>query len=88
LFGPSLPLPPPSALHPPRFQAEPVLPFSPILLKRRHKHNKRDILREVRVQNSMAVPTVRVAICYLQTDALIFYPDFLVSTGRKINLIL
>jgi hypothetical protein len=30
-------LPPPSPPHPPRFQAEPILPFSPILLKRRHK---------------------------------------------------
>jgi hypothetical protein len=26
----------------PRFQAEPVLPLSLILLKRRHKHNKKD----------------------------------------------
>jgi hypothetical protein len=23
--------------HPPRFQAEPILPFSPILMKRKHK---------------------------------------------------
>jgi hypothetical protein len=35
-FSP-LPLPSPSALLPPCFQAEPVLPFSPILLTRRHK---------------------------------------------------
>jgi hypothetical protein len=28
--------------HPPHFQAEPVPLFSPILLKRRHKHNKED----------------------------------------------
>jgi hypothetical protein len=33
--SPSLPLPPP-------FQAEPVLPLSLILLKRGHKHNKKD----------------------------------------------
>jgi hypothetical protein len=36
LLGPFLPLPSPPAC-PPHFQAEPVLPFSPILLKRRHK---------------------------------------------------
>jgi hypothetical protein len=35
-FSP-LPLPPPSPPHPLHFQAEPVLPSSPILLKRRHK---------------------------------------------------
>jgi hypothetical protein len=37
---------------PPRFQAEPVLPLSLILLKRRHKHNKKDkafLLVEVRI---------------------------------------
>jgi hypothetical protein len=28
--------------NPPHFQAEPVLPLSLILLKRRHKHNKKD----------------------------------------------
>jgi Flp pilus assembly protein TadB len=31
------PLPPPSPLHPLCFHAEPVLPSSPILLKKRHK---------------------------------------------------
>jgi hypothetical protein len=40
LFGPSLPPVPPPAYplspHPPHFQAESILPFSPILLKRRH----------------------------------------------------
>jgi hypothetical protein len=34
--------PPLSPLFPPRFQAEPVLPLSIILLKKRHKHNKED----------------------------------------------
>jgi hypothetical protein len=37
---------------PPYFQAEPVLPSSPILLKRRHKHNKKDtafLLVEIRI---------------------------------------
>jgi hypothetical protein len=40
LFGPFLPLPPtipPSLPYPSRFQAEPVLPSSPVLLKSRHK---------------------------------------------------
>jgi hypothetical protein len=40
LFGPFLPpcpLPPLCPPTPSRFQAEPVLPFSPVLLKRRHK---------------------------------------------------
>jgi hypothetical protein len=36
-------LPPPFPPHPPRFQAEPVLPSSPILLKRRHSNNKKGI---------------------------------------------
>jgi hypothetical protein len=39
-------LPPQTLPYPstsPFFQAEPVLPFSPNLLKRRHKHNKKDI---------------------------------------------
>jgi hypothetical protein len=43
----SLPLP-----RPPLFQTEPVLPFSPILLKRRHSNNKEDIallLVEIRI---------------------------------------
>jgi hypothetical protein len=34
------------------FQAKPVLPFSPLLLKRRHKHNKEDkafLLVELRI---------------------------------------
>jgi hypothetical protein len=47
LFGSFLPLP-----HPSHFQAEPVLVFSPILLKRRHKNNKKDIaflLVEIRI---------------------------------------
>jgi hypothetical protein len=35
--SPPCPPPPPSPPPPPRFQAEPILPFSPILLKRRHK---------------------------------------------------
>jgi hypothetical protein len=41
-FGPFLPLPSKHSLTPtsqtPRFQAEPVLPFSLILLKNKHKH--------------------------------------------------
>jgi hypothetical protein len=48
LPAPYLP-PPPSPLH---FQAEPVLPLSLILLKRRHKYNKKDkafLLVELRV---------------------------------------
>jgi hypothetical protein len=47
LFGPFFPLP----LPPPCFQAEPVLPFSPVPLKRRHKHSKKDkafLLVEIR----------------------------------------
>jgi hypothetical protein len=38
------PLPPSPTFSPllPHFQAEPVLPLSIILLKRRHKHNKED----------------------------------------------
>jgi hypothetical protein len=45
---PSLTLSPPS----PHFQAEPVLPLSLILWKRRHKHNKEDkafLLVELRI---------------------------------------
>jgi hypothetical protein len=38
LFGS---FPPPTALLP-HFKAEPVLPLSLILLKRRHKHNKKE----------------------------------------------
>jgi hypothetical protein len=37
---------------PSHFQAEPVLPFSLILLKKRHKHNKEDkvfLLAELRI---------------------------------------
>jgi hypothetical protein len=54
LFGSFLPRPPllPSLPIPPRFQAESVLPLSLILLKRRHKHNKKDkvfLLIELRV---------------------------------------
>jgi hypothetical protein len=48
----SPPDPPQSAPHPPGFQAEPVLPLSLILLKRRHKHKKKDkafLLVELRV---------------------------------------
>jgi hypothetical protein len=49
--------PPASCPHsllptPPCFQAEPVLPLSLILLKRRHKHNKKDkafLLVELRI---------------------------------------
>jgi hypothetical protein len=43
---------PPFYPYSPCFQAEPVLPFSPILLKRRHKHNKEDkafLLDEIRI---------------------------------------
>jgi hypothetical protein len=36
-ISPLCPPPLPSSPHPPRFQAGPVLPSSPILLKRRHK---------------------------------------------------
>jgi hypothetical protein len=48
LFGSFLPHP----FLPPHFQAEPVLPFSLILLKKRHKHNKEDkafLLVELRI---------------------------------------
>jgi hypothetical protein len=53
-FLPPAPPPPPplSPPHPPRFQAEPVLLLSLILLKRRHKHNKEDkvfLLVEIRI---------------------------------------
>jgi hypothetical protein len=43
---------PVSSPLPPRFQAEPVLPLSLILLKRKHKHNKKDkafLLVELRI---------------------------------------
>jgi hypothetical protein len=43
-ISPSCPLPPPSPLYPPGFQAEPVLPFSPILLKEDISNNKKDIV--------------------------------------------
>jgi hypothetical protein len=54
LFGPFLtPAPTPSlSLHPLHFQAEPVLPFPPILLKSSHSNNKKDIvflLVEIRI---------------------------------------
>jgi hypothetical protein len=53
------PLPPtPSLSLPLRFQAEPVLPFSPILLKRRQKHNKKDkvfLLVEIRIRIRIAI---------------------------------
>jgi hypothetical protein len=52
LFGSFLPPTPSPTLSAPRFQAEPVLPLSLILLKRRHKHNKKDIavlLVEIRI---------------------------------------
>jgi hypothetical protein len=44
LFGSFLPLSPTPTLspHPPRFKADPVLPLSLILFKRRHKHDKED----------------------------------------------
>jgi hypothetical protein len=41
-FSPLPPAPTLSPLPHPRFQAESVLPLSLILLKRRHKHNKKD----------------------------------------------
>jgi hypothetical protein len=41
-FSILLPLPPPFPLSPPQFQAGPVLPLWLILLKKRHKHNKKD----------------------------------------------
>jgi hypothetical protein len=44
VISPPCPLPPLSPPHPPRFQAETVLPLSLILLKKRHKHNKKDIV--------------------------------------------
>jgi hypothetical protein len=54
LFGSFFPLPPtPCPLpHPPHFQAEPVLPLSLILLKRRHSDHKEDkafLLVEIRI---------------------------------------
>jgi hypothetical protein len=52
VISPHFPPPLPSPCHPPCFQAEPVLPLSLILLKRRHKHNKEDkvfLLVELRV---------------------------------------
>jgi hypothetical protein len=45
------PLPPPAASSSPCFQADPILPYI-ILLKRRHKHNKKDkafLLVELRI---------------------------------------
>jgi hypothetical protein len=47
----SLPPPPPS-YPPPPFQAEPILPLSLIVLKRKHKHNKEEkafLLVELRI---------------------------------------
>jgi hypothetical protein len=55
LFGsilPPAPHPYPLPHKPPHFQAESVLPLSLILLKRRHKHNKKDkafLLVEIRI---------------------------------------
>jgi hypothetical protein len=47
-----LPFVPYLSPHQPIFQAEPVLNFSPVLLKRRHSNNKKDItfwLVEIRI---------------------------------------
>jgi hypothetical protein len=41
-FSPLPPVPTPSTQPPHHFQPEPVLPLSLILLKRRHKHSKKD----------------------------------------------
>jgi hypothetical protein len=55
LFGSFLPSAPLLYLlpfSPPQFQAGPVLPLSLILLKKRHKHNKKDkvfLLVELRI---------------------------------------
>jgi hypothetical protein len=52
VISPPCPSPPPFSPTPPSFQAEPVLPLSLILLKRRHKHNKEDrafLLAELRI---------------------------------------
>jgi hypothetical protein len=52
VISPPCPLPPSPPLTPPHFQAEPVLSLSLILLKRRHKHNKKDkafLLVELRI---------------------------------------
>jgi hypothetical protein len=51
VISPSYPLPP-SSFPPLHFQAEPVLLFSPILLKRRHSNKKKDevfLLVEIRI---------------------------------------
>lgn len=40
-----------------------------------------------RVCTTMAVLAAVVAICCFQADVLIFYPDFLVGPGGKINQI-
>jgi hypothetical protein len=42
VISPPCPLPHSLPPSPPHFQAEPVLPLSLILLKKRHKHNKED----------------------------------------------
>jgi hypothetical protein len=60
LFGSFLPsAPSPTLLSLPRFQAEPVLPLSLILLKRRHKHNEEDkafLLVEIRI--AIQIPSI------------------------------
>jgi hypothetical protein len=53
-FSPLLltPASPPFPPYSPHFQEEPVLPFSPILLKRRQSNNKKDkafLLVEIRI---------------------------------------
>jgi hypothetical protein len=52
VISPPTTRPHPLPLNPPHIQAEPVLPLSLILLKRRHKHNKKDkafLLVELRI---------------------------------------
>jgi hypothetical protein len=57
----TLPLLPPSLPLPPRFQAEPILPLSLILFKRRHEHNKEDkvfLLVEIRIALYKESPSI------------------------------
>jgi hypothetical protein len=67
------PLSPPHT--PPHFQAETVLPLSLILLKRQHKHNKKDkafLLLELRIAIQRdSWSSSRVDLCHFKVSVLI-----------------
>jgi hypothetical protein len=67
------PLASPPNLSP--FQADPVLPFSPILLKRRHKHNKKDSVFASWDKNSYTERYLALlpCTCVLQPELIYLY---------------